>query len=922
MPNNLVIFPVGGSGGGPTTDIYAAARVVSLIPGQGTDLTLASAIAALAATGGDIYVKPGTYPITATLTLPAGVFIRIRGAGNGRTGGAPQGATVLVVDPGIELFDCTSAIGASFADFMVIGDAGATDQAAFVVNASIDVIVERVDIGNTAAVDSLRTIVRTGSTPEVTFRDCKVVMPSLGGSPAGSSFWRGSVSGGLLTWDNVEVECAPPFGDPALDFIKATPDFTVIDSYFGAPSGFVQIITGKVIWTGFKLDNAEVYIGGENSRITACEFSAVGVSLNAPTVKIVGTRFNGPGHDPAVSLAQLTLYGVGLQGDYVISGCSFRGAGATNYAIDIRGVFLGGVFGTVIDGCIFDDHSLATITVRGISTYTVTGCLFRSAPLPILETDAICAGQIGDNAILASGDMTIISPNTIVNQWNTRTIVVDTTLDIGQRTALVDASGLPIQITLPLAAAARYRQYTIKKIDATANTVTITPSGGELIDGALTVVIGAQYGSVTIQSDGTSWSIIVSDASVSGSDIYAATRVVSLIPGDGTDLTITAALAALPADGGMIFVKQGTYPIAATLVIPDKPVAIRGSGPSTILDLGANAIVLFEKTSVTKDLELQDFNVIGTGVAGQTFLKGDAQTGATKVVCQNISVTGPQKCFVTDADPKIMVVYLDNFNFLSSHITPIFWAGGPGAILAQDVSFNGSISGPVALGADDIFGGDPNLVPLDFASVFITNSEFLSGISVGGLDKDCMIFGTIFTSVAYGMPDRWIDVLAGTLPFVIDGCRFDLANIEEIRTAASNGTFKGNTGAVLPRVTETGAADFNNYEDISLSSTIIGTHSIVNQWNTRDIAASVTLDVTNRTVLVDASIAARVITLPPAASAKYRQYCVKKVDASANTVTVDAAGAETIDGALTVVLTLQWERITIQSNGTAWFRID
>jgi hypothetical protein len=78
-----------------------------------------------------------------------------------------------------------------------------------------------------------------------------------------------------------------------------------------------------------------------------------------------------------------------------------------------------------------------------------------------------------------------------------------------------------------------------------------------------------------------------------GSDVYAATRVVSLIAGDGTDLTVAAAILALPAEGGRIYVKQGTYPLTLTNTLPDKPVDIIGSGDGTIFDLGANAISAF-----------------------------------------------------------------------------------------------------------------------------------------------------------------------------------------------------------------------------------------------------------------------------------------------------------------------------------------
>jgi hypothetical protein len=103
-------------------------------------------------------------------------------------------------------------------------------------------------------------------------------------------------------------------------------------------------------------------------------------------------------------------------------------------------------------------------------------------------------------------------------------------------------------------------------------------------------------------------------------DIFAATRVVSLIPGDGTDLTIAAAIAALPAEGGYVYVKQGTYPFAATQVMPDKPVIIRGSGDGTIISLGANAIPAFTipaAITARREFVFENFLVTGTSIANQ-----------------------------------------------------------------------------------------------------------------------------------------------------------------------------------------------------------------------------------------------------------------------------------------------------------------
>lgn len=74
-------------------------------------------------------------------------------------------------------------------------------------------------------------------------------------------------------------------------------------------------------------------------------------------------------------------------------------------------------------------------------------------------------------------------------------------------------------------------------------------------------------------------------------------------------------------------------------------------------------------------------------------------------------------------------------------------------------------------------------------------------------------------------------------------------------------------------------------------------------------------------VLADASGAAFTVTLPTAAaSGDGGTVVVKKTDASANLVTVDGDGAETIDGAASMTLAVQWESVTLVSSGTAWYK--
>lgn len=68
----------------------------------------------------------------------------------------------------------------------------------------------------------------------------------------------------------------------------------------------------------------------------------------------------------------------------------------------------------------------------------------------------------------------------------------------------------------------------------------------------------------------------------------------------------------------------------------------------------------------------------------------------------------------------------------------------------------------------------------------------------------------------------------------------------------------------------------------------------------------------------DATAGSITLTLPTAVGNGGKILYLKKIDSSANTVTVDGSGAETIDGALTQVLSFQYQGIAIISNGAGW----
>jgi hypothetical protein len=78
------------------------------------------------------------------------------------------------------------------------------------------------------------------------------------------------------------------------------------------------------------------------------------------------------------------------------------------------------------------------------------------------------------------------------------------------------------------------------------------------------------------------------------------------------------------------------------------------------------------------------------------------------------------------------------------------------------------------------------------------------------------------------------------------------------------------------------------------------------------ITSASTLDTTQSTVYVDAAGGSFSLALPAAATVAGRIWTIVKITA-ANTVTLDAAGTEKINGALTYAITTQWSSITIQA---------
>lgn len=163
-----------------------------------------------------------------------------------------------------------------------------------------------------------------------------------------------------------------------------------------------------------------------------------------------------------------------------------------------------------LTGEVTGSSSLATGSIATtLANTTVTAGAYGSAT------------QVGTFTVDAAGRLTaaantaITFPVTSVNTktgaavLNTADLLTPVTtqtanyiMAVTDEVVLVDATSGPLQVTL--AAAVAGRRATVKKVDATANVVTVQPAAG-LIDGAAAVNLPAQWDSVSVVSDGTNW---------------------------------------------------------------------------------------------------------------------------------------------------------------------------------------------------------------------------------------------------------------------------------------------------------------------------------------------------------------------------------------------------------------------------------
>jgi hypothetical protein len=95
-----------------------------------------------------------------------------------------------------------------------------------------------------------------------------------------------------------------------------------------------------------------------------------------------------------------------------------------------------------------------------------------------------------------------------------RTVVASSSTNPLDDLIRVNASSAPITMQLETAVGADGRRHTFKKVDSTANAMTLTCFSTQTLDGVTSAALAVQYGAFSVISNGTNWELTRPQAGV------------------------------------------------------------------------------------------------------------------------------------------------------------------------------------------------------------------------------------------------------------------------------------------------------------------------------------------------------------------------------------------------------------------------
>lgn len=143
-------------------------------------------------------------------------------------------------------------------------------------------------------------------------------------------------------------------------------------------------------------------------------------------------------------------------------------------------------------GVIYDNSY--NVLVKGDVSY----CYLQNAGLHEASVKIVAYGTAGTRTVSPMNPLFTVT-----------TITADLTATLNHQIIFADCTSNPITVTLPLVGSAENgKSYVVKKIDGSANAVTVVPAIGQTIDGGSSKSWNVQNTSYSIVWNGATWGVI------------------------------------------------------------------------------------------------------------------------------------------------------------------------------------------------------------------------------------------------------------------------------------------------------------------------------------------------------------------------------------------------------------------------------